>query len=72
MIKDGKNHTREELRAEEQRLKDLLAQLPKNRTRKWTDTDRERDKANRQLTNVRRWQRVGRYKKEVSDDEGGE
>tara|TARA_R100001015_G_C4523279_1_gene91694 strand:- start:324 stop:530 length:207 start_codon:yes stop_codon:yes gene_type:complete len=67
MMKDGKNHTRKELEAEEQRLMDLLAQLPKKRTRKWTETDRERDKAKRQLSNVRRWRELGRYKKEVSD-----
>jgi hypothetical protein len=64
MIKDGKNHTRKELDAEEQRLMDLVHQLQKKRTRKWTDTDRELDKAERQLTNVRRWRQVGRYKKE--------
>tara|TARA_R110001583_G_scaffold20234_1_gene78299 strand:+ start:1727 stop:1927 length:201 start_codon:yes stop_codon:yes gene_type:complete len=63
MIKDGKNHTLKELEEEEQRLKDLLARLPKKRTRKWTDTDRERDKAKRQLSNVRRWRQLGRHKK---------
>tara|TARA_R100001163_G_scaffold28905_1_gene23077 strand:+ start:779 stop:979 length:201 start_codon:yes stop_codon:yes gene_type:complete len=64
MIKDGKNHTRKELEAEEQRLMDLVHQLQEKRTRKWSDIDRELDKAQRQLTNVRRWQRFGRYKKE--------
>ena len=64
MIKDGKNHTRKELDAEEQRLMDLLAGLPKKRTQKWKGVYIQRDKAKRQLKEVRRWRRVGRYKKE--------
>ena len=64
MIKDGKNHTRKELDAEEQRLMDLLAVLPKKRTQKWKGIDIQRDKAKRQLSNIRRWRRLGRYKKE--------
>lgn len=64
MIKDGKNHTRKELDAEEQRLIDLVYQLQKKRTRKWTDTDRELDYAKRQLSYVRKCLSIGRHKKE--------
>jgi hypothetical protein len=64
MIKDGKNHTLKELEEEEQRLMELLTGLPKKRTQKWKGIDIQRDKAKRQLKNVRRWKRVGRHKKE--------
>tara|TARA_R100000315_G_scaffold38569_1_gene16366 strand:+ start:814 stop:1014 length:201 start_codon:yes stop_codon:yes gene_type:complete len=64
MIKDGKNHTRKELEEEAQRLSDLVDQLQKKRTRKWTDIDRELDKAKRQLSYVRKCLSIGRHKKE--------
>ena len=63
MIKDGKNHTLKELEEEEQRLSDLVGQLQKKRTRKWTDIDRELDKAARQLSYVRKCLSLGRHKK---------
>lgn len=63
-IDNPRDYTLEELKAEAQRLMDILAQFPKRRTRKWTDVDRERAKTERQLSSVRYWIRVGRYKKE--------